>query len=228
MNHLASQTSTNQDFLASLLLDMARNGVTDIVSENSRDLFADTATSIIVPTKPPVQEAIKPTVVATKLVQKTPELDLSKHVWMLQEDASIICVSTGKTQGKEPFVAEEKILFDNMLKAMGLDSEKIGYLVVDSAINAEEQQEKLSQISRRLISSSKAKIIISFGESMCPVLMGGNVTLTGARGYGKEVANIKYVATYAPRALLKQPLLKRLAWEDLQIGMGYLKVGDNA
>lgn len=233
MNHANSQNTSNSDFLSAILLDMARSGVTDVISESSIDLFANS----IAPKPAPKQEikkvnkteVSKPALVETanNITKKSSSLDIDKHVWMVNEGAEIVCVSAGYKNGEEPFKKEEKILFDNMLKAMGLNAEEIGYIVIDESLDLVIHQEQVSQACRRLISGSKAKIIMSFGENMCPVLMGGNVTLSGVRGYGKEVSNVRYVATYAPRVLLKQPLLKSLAWEDLQIAMGYIKVLSN-
>lgn len=219
---LAAAYSANHDAITALLLDMAASGVTDIVGETPFNMFADVDVPQVKITKPVPQSTVVQTVSQVKPVKAA--LDLSQHVWMLNEAAKIMCVATGASKGGVPFKGEEHTLFSNMLKAIGLSADEVGYLVVDEKICTEDNHDTLSGISRRLLSSSKAKIILSFGENMCPVLMGGNVSLAGVRGFGKEVADIRYVATYSPRSLLKQPLLKRLAWEDLQIAQGYMKV----
>lgn len=216
-----SHTST--DAITAMLLDMSAAGVTDIVGETPFNMFVDVEIPTVEAQKPVAQPVVTPKATPKPVVAK-PTVDLSAQVWMVNEGAKVICAATGIKNGEAPFSGEEQMLFTNMLKAIGLSPEDVGYLVVHEKHCTEENGDELSTMSRRMLSSCKANVIMSFGENMCPVLMGGKVTLSGVRGFGKEVAGIRYVATYSPRSLLKQPLLKRLAWEDLQIAQGYMKV----
>lgn len=225
--------STNQEILVTILLDMQASGVNDIVSEKPFNMFAKSIILQPVKNSPKIIKSTHPVVkkvdntVLNPIANKPIANEVEKpeeHVWLLNQSATTICIAYGESQGNEPFNGNEKALFTNMLKATGLAIEEIGYLVIDNRLYIEDNREGLTKVCRRLLSASKAQVIISFGENMCPILMGGNVSLSGVRGFGKEVAGIRYVATYSPRSLLNQPLLKRLAWQDLQIAMGYLKV----
>ncbi len=229
----------NKDALATILLDMQANGITDIISDTAFDFFAKSivkrqpvkiSKTKIINTKPATHKVTiptnKPITNINKQVTKI-DIDLTKHVWQINEDAKIMCIVNGSKNGEKPFNNHEKVLFNNMLKAIGLSDTEVGYLVVADKYCIEENYQQLTKICRRIISASRTQNIISFGESICNILMGGNVSLAGMRGFGKEVAGIRYVATYSPKILLKQPLLKSLAWQDLQILQGYIKVANN-
>jgi uracil-DNA glycosylase family 4 len=226
--NLTQHTITENSYITAVLSDMLRSGVTDVVGETTRDFFTEsTEEKQIFATPNQPNKAEKPKQSKPQTKQK-PVADLSQKIRIINEDVPVLFITSGAMKSNIPFTGEEETLFNNMLKAMGLTSQEVGYLVIDGALDIEAHQEALSSICRREISGSKANIVISLGEGICSVLMGGNATLSGARGKGKEVAGVTYVATYSPKVLLKQPLLKRLAWEDLQIAMKHIKAGNDA
>ena len=71
----------------------------------------------------------------------------------------------------------------------------------------------------KIIELLKPKYIISLGDLALSVLMESEVNFIDSRGktINNKKMNIPIFPLFHPRVLIKQPSLKRLAWEDLKI-----------
>lgn len=71
----------------------------------------------------------------------------------------------------------------------------------------------------KIIELLKPKYIISLGDLALSVLMEREVNFIDSRGktFNNKKMNIPIFPLFHPRVLIKQPSLKRLAWEDLKI-----------
>tara|TARA_B100000035_G_C20998160_1_gene553514 strand:- start:202 stop:906 length:705 start_codon:yes stop_codon:yes gene_type:complete len=71
----------------------------------------------------------------------------------------------------------------------------------------------------KIIELLKPKYIISLGDLALSVLMESEVNFIDSRGktFNNKKMNIPIFPLFHPRVLIKQPSLKRLAWEDLKI-----------
>jgi len=71
----------------------------------------------------------------------------------------------------------------------------------------------------KIIELLKPKYIISLGDLALSVLMESEVNFIDSRGktFKNKKMNIPIFPLFHPRVLIKQPSLKRLAWEDLKI-----------
>ena len=72
---------------------------------------------------------------------------------------------------------------------------------------------------QKIIALLAPKYIISLGDLALNMLMGGDVNLVDSRGstLTHENTDTPIFPLFHPRILIKQPSLKRLAWEDLKI-----------
>ena len=71
----------------------------------------------------------------------------------------------------------------------------------------------------KIIELLKPKYIISLGDLALSVLMESEVNFIDSRGktFNNKKMNFPIFPLFHPRVLIKQPSLKRLAWEDLKI-----------
>ena len=121
-------------------------------------------------------------------------------------------------------------LFDRMLAAIGRDRETI-YLAALSCLRApggqlsSEPQKQCAAVARHHIGLAQPKALLLFGDACSKALLG--LTVAQARGRWHELQThagpVRTLVTIAPDTLLKQPVLKRLAWADLQMLMEGLK-----
>ena len=79
--------------------------------------------------------------------------------------------------------------------------------------------DKCKPFFHKIIELLAPKYIISLGDLALSALMGSEVNFIDSRGkvLNNEKMNIPIFPLFHPKALIKQPSLKRLAWEDLKI-----------
>ncbi|WP_092402398.1 MULTISPECIES: uracil-DNA glycosylase [Candidatus Ichthyocystis] len=123
----------------------------------------------------------------------------------------------------EPFVGQAGKLLDRMLFALGLDRGKDVYIA--NAIKCrppnnrsptlEEIQTCLPYL-RKQIELINPQIIVALGRPATQALLGSvNTRLGSMRGIVFHYAGIPLIVTYHPAYLLRSPLEKAKAWEDL-------------
>jgi DNA polymerase len=135
------------------------------------------------------------------------------------EHAAWIALDTAPGQAEDTagyqFAGDPGYLLDNMLKAVGLTTEKGAYLTslvkcrAPGAPSAEELQACRPYLQREL-ELTQAKVIVAFGHTTGKGLLGG-----AARGRIMLHGSVPVVATYHPADLLKKPEEKAKAWQDL-------------
>ena len=74
-----------------------------------------------------------------------------------------------------------------------------------------------ADLARQQIRLARPKRLILFGDAPCQALLGKR--LVEARGHVHKVEGIRTIATFHPRHLIKRPLDKSLAWQDLLLLM---------
>jgi DNA polymerase len=78
-------------------------------------------------------------------------------------------------------------------------------------------RETCAEIARRQIALVKPRRLLLFGDAPSVALLGKR--LVQARGHVHKVDGVRTVATFHPRHLIKRPLDKSLAWQDLLLLM---------
>lgn len=144
-----------------------------------------------------------------------------------QADWLIIGEAPGRdedTQG-EPFVGAAGQLLNEMLFALGLKREQVfiaNILKCQPPNNRDPQAEEVQQCIgylKQQIQLIRPKIILSVGRISAQNLLQSETPVGKLRGqvhrFGEQ--DIPLVVTYHPAYLLRSPLEKRKAWDDLQL-----------
>lgn len=125
----------------------------------------------------------------------------------------------------EPFVGRAGQLLNSMLKAIGLAREEVyiaNVLKCRPPGNREPLPEEAATCEpylKRQIELIKPKIILALGRIAAQNLLKTDTKIGALRGkrHVYPGTDIPLVVTYHPAYLLRSPLEKRKAWEDLQL-----------
>ena len=138
-------------------------------------------------------------------------------VMLLSDSPSLEDYAAGQPIGGEAWTLTER-----MLAAIGVTAEQ-AYSASLSPIHAPgvrlttRDRDDYSEIARRHIRLAAPKRLLLLGDGVCQALLGKS--LVEARGHLHRVEGVRAVATFHPRQLIKRPLDKRLAWQDLLLLM---------
>jgi uracil-DNA glycosylase family 4 len=122
----------------------------------------------------------------------------------------------------QPIGGESWELARRMLAAIGIDADD-AYVASLSCFHAPGarmsagEREACAEIARRHIQLAQPQRLLLFGEGPAQALLGK--PLPEARGHIHKVEGIRTVATFHPRQLIKRPLDKPRAWQDLLLLM---------
>lgn len=122
----------------------------------------------------------------------------------------------------QPIGGEAWELARRMLAAIGISAEQaysasLSYFHAPGAQMSGADREACAEIARRQVALVKPKRLLLFGDAPCVALLGKR--LVQARGHVHKVEGVRTVATFHPRHLIKRPLDKSLAWQDLLLLM---------
>ncbi len=122
----------------------------------------------------------------------------------------------------EPFVGQAGKLLDNMLLAIKLRRGKNVYIANivkcrppgNRAPEADEIATCLPYLKRQ-IELVKPRLIVALGKTAATALLGRETSLGSLRGTLHDFNGTPLVVTYHPAYLLRSPMEKSKAWEDL-------------
>lgn len=122
----------------------------------------------------------------------------------------------------EPFVGQAGKLLDSMLAAIDLKRGSNVYIanVVkcrppgNRAPEADETAQCLPYLQRQ-IGLIQPKLIVALGKSAATALLGRDATIASLRGTLHDYQGIPLIVTYHPAYLLRSPLEKAKAWQDM-------------
>jgi DNA polymerase len=142
------------------------------------------------------------------------------------ENAAVMLLSDAPSledyAASQPIGGEAWELAKKMLAAIGIAPEQ-AYSASLSPINApgarlsDRDREDYAEIARRHIRLAAPRRLLLFGDAPSQALLGK--PLSQARGHIHKIEGVRAVATFHPRHLIKRPLDKRLAWQDLLLLM---------
>jgi len=142
--------------------------------------------------------------------------------------APILCIGEGPgyyedMQGK-PFVGKSGLLLDKIFAACGFNRQEhlfIGNIVKcrppENRVPTPEEREICLPYLYKQIELIDPKIIILLGSTALKGLIDPNARITKIRGQWMEWKGKLVMPTYHPSALLRNPNLKRAAWEDFKL-----------
>jgi len=122
----------------------------------------------------------------------------------------------------EPFVGQAGKLLDNMLLSIGLRRGKNVYIANivkcrppgNRTPDADEIATCLPYLQRQ-IELIKPKLIVALGKTAATALLGRDAALGSLRGELHDHHGIPLLVTYHPAYLLRSPMEKAKAWQDL-------------
>ena len=123
----------------------------------------------------------------------------------------------------QPIGGDAWILAQRMLAAIGIAPDQ-AYCASLSPIHAPgtrlsgREREDFAEIARRHVRLAQPERLLLLGDGPAQALLGKPVAR--ARGHIHKVEGVRTVATFHPRHLIKRPLDKSLAWQDLLLLMG--------
>lgn len=122
----------------------------------------------------------------------------------------------------QPFVGQAGKLLDNMFAALGLSREKNVFITnvvkCHPPANRNPSAQEISACApylERQISLVQPKLIIALGKIAADHLLGYDATIASLRGKIHAVLGVPLIVTYHPAYLLRTPVDKAKAWEDL-------------
>ncbi|MEM9689937.1 MAG: uracil-DNA glycosylase [Pseudomonadota bacterium] len=121
----------------------------------------------------------------------------------------------------EPFVGRAGQLLDEMLRAVGLDRDRVfiaNILKCRPPDNRDPKQEEADACRSHLdrqIALVQPKLILAVGRIAAQQLLGRNDPVGKLRGSAHRVSDIPVVVTYHPAYLLRRPSEKSRSWADL-------------
>ena len=122
----------------------------------------------------------------------------------------------------QPFVGKAGQLLTKMIEAMGYTREQVFITNIckcrppgDRPPSIEEMQACLPYL-RSQLAAIRPRVIVALGATTVKGLFESNTGVSRLRGTWTHYANIPLMPTYHPTYLLRYPLAKKNAWEDLQ------------
>lgn len=121
----------------------------------------------------------------------------------------------------EPFVGHAGRLLDNMLLAIKLKRSETYIANVIKCRPEEDRHPHVGEISsclpylQRQIGLVQPKLIVALGKTAATALLGTDATIASLRGTVHDYKGIPLIVTYHPAYLLRSPMEKAKAWQDL-------------
>lgn len=121
----------------------------------------------------------------------------------------------------EPFVGHAGRLLDNMLLAIKLKRSETYIANVIKCRPEEDRHPHVGEISsclpylQRQIGLVQPKLIVALGKTAATALLGTDATIASLRGMVHDYKGIPLIVTYHPAYLLRSPMEKAKAWQDL-------------
>ena len=124
-------------------------------------------------------------------------------------------------QGK-PFIGKAGMLLTKIIEAMGLKREDVYICNILKCRPPENRNPLPDEIAScigylyKQIDHIKPEIICGLGKSASQTLLKTETTISKLRGNWHELRGAKFMPTYHPAYLLRNPTDKKLVWEDMK------------
>jgi DNA polymerase len=142
-------------------------------------------------------------------------------------DAEVMFVGEGPGADEDrtgrPFVGQAGQLLDGMIRALGLDRRDVYIANVVKCRppgNRDPQDDEMGACApflERQVELIRPQVIVALGRIAAQRLTGTSKPIGALRGSWTSYRGTPLLATYHPAYLLRQPLEKRRAWDDLKL-----------
>lgn len=129
----------------------------------------------------------------------------------------------------EPFVGRAGQLLTKMILAMGLSRSEVYICNVVKCRppgNRDPESDEIAACEpflKQQLSLIKPQIIVGLGRYACQTLLQTQIPMSKIRGLWHQYEGIKFMPTFHPAYLLRNPPAKKFVWEDLQQVMQELR-----
>lgn len=151
---------------------------------------------------------------------KAKPFDVDKHLWFSgNTEASIqIILSSESQKNTAPMSSKGTALLEKMLSAIGINIEEMGFIILNAfdasgQPHLEHNDIKLKEAVEKHLTQCPATHILLVGQDCARVMF--HQTLHNIRHTELSIQNKITCTVMHPETLLKQPVLKRMAWQDL-------------
>jgi DNA polymerase len=148
------------------------------------------------------------------------------------EKARLVFVGEGpgaeEDKQGEPFVGRAGQLLTKMIGAMGLSREQVYICNVVKCRPPENRDPEPDEIAacepflKKQLAIVKPHVIVGLGRYACQTLLKTAMPMSKLRGSWHEYDGIRFMPTFHPAYLLRNPPAKKEVWEDLQTVMKVL------
>lgn len=141
-------------------------------------------------------------------------------------NASLVFV--GEAPGEQediqglPFVGRAGQLLTKMIEAMGLKREDVYICNVIKCRPPKNRNPEADEIAAcepyliKQLEMMQPKVIVGLGYYACKTLLNTELPMSKFRGVWHEYKGIKFMPTFHPAYLLRNPPAKKFVWQDLQ------------
>ncbi len=129
----------------------------------------------------------------------------------------------------EPFVGHAGRLLDNMLLAIKLERSKVYIANVIKCRPPDDRHPHVGEIAaclpylKRQIGLVKPKLIVALGKTAASALLNTDATIASLRGRVHDYQGIPLIISFHPAYLLRSPLEKARAWQDMCLAVATMK-----
>jgi len=138
-------------------------------------------------------------------------------VMLLSDAPSLEDYAAGQPIGGEAWELAKKMLAAIRIAPEQAYSASLSPINAPGARLSDRERDDYAEIARRHIRLAAPRRLLLFGDAPSQALLGK--PLAQARGHIHKIEGVRTVATFHPRHLIKRPLDKRLAWQDLLLLM---------
>ncbi|MDP1592676.1 MAG: uracil-DNA glycosylase [Gallionella sp.] len=130
----------------------------------------------------------------------------------------------------EPFVGQAGRLLDNMLRAISIKRGDNVYIA--NVIKCRPEQDRHPHVGeiaaclpylKRQIALIQPKLIVALGKTAASALLDTDATIATLRGSVHDYNGTPLIVTYHPAYLLRSPMEKAKAWQDLRLAVATLQ-----
>lgn len=151
-----------------------------------------------------------------------------KHVVFGEGNAKAKLMFVGEGPGAEedeqnrPFVGRSGKLLTKMIEAMGLTREQVYIANVVKCRPPNNRNPEPDEVETcipflmKQIEIIKPKVIVCLGKYAAQEVLKTQIPISKMRGRFQEVNGVQVMPTFHPAYLLRNPPMKKFAWEDLQ------------
>ena len=204
----------------SALMDLARSGVTDIVCDDacdwSKPIKAKASDVKPVPTPilptetvAPIVQKVAKNLSQPKVAETVEPLPAGDVIWSVGEAETVqVIVSGDKPESGSTLNGDAHKIMEGMLRALQLPLEETGYIILDKneALTPAQWHSALNE------ERAEGVHVLALGEQAAEAVTGEKMDFNTAREWAKQNG---VCITFHPQTLAMQPVLKRLAWQDM-------------